>query len=312
MQTGILVAGSIIVDNILEVEKYPISGELTKIVSISKATGGLVPNVAIALKKLDKNIPVFACGKIADDENGNFVLKQLKKENVDISNITYCEDKTSFSEVVSVVGGQRTFFAYPGACDLFNKSDINFKKVNAKYLHLGYFLLLKNIDSGDGIKILQEAKKNNIITSIDLVSENSNRYSQIIPCLKYVDNLIINEIEASRLTNIDFNESNAKDILQKLKSYGVIDLVVIHKKEGSYMLRHNSFYKEDSVNVPMNLIKGTTGAGDAFVAGILYGLYNNYEDDELLKFAAKVAASSLFSSETSSSILSVEELKNYK
>ena len=50
------------------------------------------------------------------------------EENVDIENISVGEDKTSFTEVMSIVGGQRTFFTYPGASADFGLSDMNFEK----------------------------------------------------------------------------------------------------------------------------------------------------------------------------------------
>ena len=115
MRSGIAVAGSILVDNINEISAYPKAGELTKIKNVQKSVGGCVPNVAIDLKRICPDLAVKAVGKIGADENGEYVKEILFNNGVDIENVSVGEEKTSFTEVMSVTGGQRTFFTYAGA-----------------------------------------------------------------------------------------------------------------------------------------------------------------------------------------------------
>lgn len=313
MNKGIFVVGSILVDNISTISSYPNKGELTKILYLDKAVGGLVSNVAIDLKRLDKNLDVFAGGKISNDENGKFVLEVLKNEKIDTSKVIVSEeDKTSFTEVFSEIDGNRTFFNYPGSSSVFGFNDIDFKSLDVKMIHLGYFLLLDKIDNGDGLKILKKCQELGIKTSIDLVSENSNRYSLVRPVLKYVDNLIINEVEASGIAGMK-NNKNMKDIMKKLKSFGVKDKIIVHEPGMSYLLDDNEFILLPSLKLSKNEIKGTTGAGDAFCAGALYGIYNSYSNVEILDFASKVAAISLGEKDATSGVKTKEEiLKKYK
>ena len=56
------------------------------------------------------------------------------------------------------------------------------------------------------------------------------------------------------------------------------------------------------------MIKGTAGAGDAFAAGVLYGLHENYSIMESLKFGACAGASSLFDESCSDGVKSVDEV----
>lgn len=314
MKQGIFVAGSILVDNIASILAYPKKGELTKILSSDKAVGGLVPNVGIDLKRLDKNLKVYAGGKISDDENGRFVLDTFKKEKIDISKIKVVkEDNTSFTNVVSEIKGERTFYTYAGTSSTFGYDDIDFKSLDVKMIHLGYFLLLDKIDNGDGIKILKKCNELGIKTSIDLVSENSDRYSLVKPVLKYVDYLIINEIEASALAGIKFNGNNIYDIMKKIKSLGVKEKIIVHQVKASYLLDDNEFIEMPSLKINPKDIKGTTGAGDAFCAGSLLGIYNNYSNKEILDFASKVAAISLTEKDATSGVKSKEEIfKKYK
>ena len=187
-RNGIAVAGSVLVDKINEIKAYPQSGELTQIVGLEKAVGGCVPNVALDLKKICPDMMVKAIGKIGNDEEGVYVSEVLSQGGVDVTGfIVDDSDKTSFTEVMSVINGQRTFFTYPGTSADFGIDDINFENLDVKILHLGYFLLLEKVDQGDGLAILKKAKELGIQTSIDLVSENSDRYSLVLPCLPYTD-----------------------------------------------------------------------------------------------------------------------------
>ena len=308
MRDGIAIAGSILVDKINEISAYPKSGELTKILSVQKAVGGCVPNVAIDIKRIAPNLTVKAVGKIGNDEEGEFVKSVLSQNGVDTSSVVYGDDKTSFTEVMSIKGGQRTFFTYAGASADFGASDFSLKQLNVKMFHLGYFLLLDKIDSGDGERILKKAKENGIITSIDLISENSDRYSLVLPCLKYVDNLIINEIEAGALVGETATEDNVITIAQKLKGLGVSDRVIIHMPKLSVCVSNTGAIILPSYKLPDGFIKGTTGAGDAFCAGSLYGIYQGWDDLKILEFASSSAVSALSAVDAINGVRTEEEI----
>lgn len=296
-------------DKINEIDAYPHIGELTKIKNIKLSVGGCVPNVACDLKRIRPELDVRAIGKIGNDAEGKYIINYLENHGVNTQSIiTTSKDKTSFTEVMSELGGQRTFFTYPGASSDFGFDDVNFENIGS-ILHLGYFLLLDKIDSGDGIKILKQAQDLSIKTSIDLVSENSDRYSLIIPCLQYTDYLIINELEAAKITGIEPTNENLEKIARKIFELGVKEKVIIHKTDISVALSQSGFTAVPSYNIAKDMIKGTTGAGDAFCAGALLGIYDNREDREILEFASATALVSLFEADATSGVKSEEEIK---
>lgn len=310
MRAGIAVGGSILLDKINEISAYPESGELTKIKSVKLAPGGCVPNVGCDIKRMRPSIEVKALGKIGDDENGKHLINYLKADGLNTDGIIVSDtDKTSFTEVMSVSGGQRTFFTYPGTSADFGYSDVNFDQINAKILHLGYFLLLDKIDAGDGLLILKEAKRRGILTSIDLVSENSDRYKLVLPCLEYVDYLIINENEASKLTGIPATDENMKKIAEALMNFGVKEKVIIHMPSYACALSSEGFTVVPSYDIKKDEIVGTTGAGDAFCAGALLGIYDEIPDRNILEFASAAAAISLTSADATSGIITEDEIK---
>ncbi len=309
MKNGIAIAGSILVDNINEISAYPQAGELTKIKGVQKSVGGCVPNVAIDLKRICPDLTVKAVGKIGADENGEYVKEVLSQNGVEIEDISVGTDKTSFTEVMSVSGGQRTFFTYAGASADFGVNDVPMDALNVKMLHLGYFLLLDKIDNGDGELLLKKAKEQGVKTSIDLVSENSDRYSLVLPCLKYVDNLIINEVEAGALTGIEPKSENLVKIAKKLKACGVSERVIIHTPEMGVCVSEKGVECVPSYALPDNFIIGTTGAGDAFCAGALFGIYQNKTDKEILEFASAVAVAALSSADATSGLREEKEIQ---
>ncbi len=312
MRDGIAVAGSVLVDKINEIKAYPQSGELTQIVGLEKAVGGCVPNVALDLKKICPDMNVKAIGKIGNDEEGVYVSEVLRQDGVDISGFVVDDrDKTSFTEVMSVINGQRTFFTYPGTSADFGYNDIDFDSLNVKMLHLGYFLLLERVDQGDGLLILKNAKELGIQTSIDLVSENSDRYSLVLPCLPYTDYLIINESEAGKLTGIEPTDENLEKIAYKLRELGVKEKVVIHKPNYAVCLSNQGYTVVPSYKIPDEYIKGTTGAGDAFCAGTLIGIYKGWKDREILEFASGCAVMALGKADATSGLVTESEIKNF-
>ena len=291
---GIAVVGSILVDEINAVSKYPSEGELTRITAVKKAVGGCVPNVAVDLKKISPQLNVFAVGKVGNDENGQYVSNVLDANGVNTDMITVSDEKTSFTQVISVSGGQRTFFTYPGASADFGNDDIDYENLEADIFHLGYFLLLQKIDEGDGLKILKKIKEKGIKTSIDLVSENSDRYKCVLPCLPFTDYLIINELEAGRLTGISPDIKNVPDMAKKLIDLGVNEKVIIHFSSGSVCAdKSGNITALGSYILPNGYIKGTTGAGDAFCAGSLYAINCGLSDKEILEYGTASAAMAL-------------------
>ncbi len=308
-RNGISVAGTALVDTICDIAAYPNCGELTQIRGIERSVGGCVPNVTIDLKTIRPDLPVRAIGKVGCDSNGDFLIKTLKQAGINCSGITKSpEERTSFTDVMSVVGGQRTFFTYAGACESFGHENIPFDDINSKILLLGYFLLLQKVDNGDGVMILREAQQRGIKTAIDLVSENSSRYSLVLPCLRFTNYLIVNEVEAGHLTDMTPTDRNLPIIAERLRKLGVQDKVIIHKPEYAVCLSDEGFTAVGSYQLPTGYIKGTTGAGDAFCAGALIGLHSDWSDKQVLEFASAAAAVSLSSTDATGGLKSEEEI----
>ena len=307
---GIAVVGTVLVDNIYGLAAYPQAGELTKILSMDFSVGGMVPNDSVDMKKIAPQIPVYAVGKIGADDKGRYAANFLKEQGVDVSNLKIDEPQaTSFTDVMSVIGGQRTFFTFAGANGTFGFGDVDWDKLDVEMFHLGYFLLLDKVDDGDGLKLLQEAKRRGMKTSIDLVSENSDRYACVLPCLPFVDNLIVNETEAGKMCGVVATENNLVEVAQKLLEMGVNERVILHTPKTAVCVTKEKVTQISSYVLPKGYIKGTTGAGDAFCSGALVAIYEGRTDEEILTLAQMAAVASLSEPDATSGVKEESVLK---
>ena len=323
LNKGIAFAGTIAVDEIKKIDKYPNQSELTTIKSFSRSNGGAVSNCAISLAKIDPELPIEVIALIGDDDKGHFLRERLSSyPNIDLSQVKYAGD-TPFTDVMQEESGHtRTFFTYRGNLPLFNEHTINLKKVESEILHIGYILLLDSLDQEDPVygtkmaKVLKQAQDLGIKTSIDIVSENSNRYQKLVPpSLKYTNYCVINEIEAGKRGGIELRgesgvlkSSNVRKVLARLKELGVKEWVAIHCPEGSFGFDGMEFYSISSLLIEPDKIKGTVGAGDAYVTGVLYGALKNLSLPEAMKVGTAAAASSLLAEDSISGVQRYDEL----
>ena len=321
---GIVIAGNMLLDVIKTIEAYPKMGMLATITDVSYAVGGCAPNTAIDLTRIDPTLPVSVIGKLGKDENGRFVINKMQQNGVNVSKITFSETKpTSFSDVMNVPSGERTFFHHRGANAEFSPKDIDIEALNCDLFHIGYILLLDCFDAPDATygtvmaRFLHDLQKSGIKTSIDVVSDSAADYGKmIIPALRYCNYVIINEIECCSIWELQarredgsLNRENLLQAMQKTVDAGVHDRVIVHCKECAFIMDTEKNYLEiPSLKIPKEEIKGSVGAGDAFCAGCLYGITNQYTDRQILEFASAAAACNLFSSNSIDGMRSRQEI----
>lgn len=323
MKRGITVAGNLIVDHIKMIDFYPAINMCALISGECDYAGGCVSNTGIDLKIIEPELRVNAAGLVGDDENGRFLRGTLGRYGLDLDMVkTVKGAKTSYSDAMTVQSsGERTFFSFKGAGSALTPE--HFENMPAcDIFHIGYLLLLDELDSSDGeygtkmARLLKSVSDRGILTSVDVVSEDSDRYRTVVPpALKYCDFAIMNETEAGRAVGVSPRKGNSIDldavekICRALKRMGVRRKIILHSPEGGYCLDESGkFTAVGSLELPAGYIKGSVGAGDAFCAGALYGIYNGWTDEETLKFASAAAACNLSQGDSVSGMRPKEEI----
>ncbi len=311
---GIAGGGNWIIDHLYICDRWPQEETLSNIVNEERGTGGAPYNCLLDIAKFgpadgDQAIPLEAIGLIGDDADGEFIRADCAANGIDTAGLTTSEAApTSYTNVMVVEAtGRRTFFHNRGANALFAPEHVPVDDISARLVHFGYLLLLDRMDEPDhehgtaAAGLLKRFQDAGIQTSIDVVSEDSDRFARIVtPALKYTDYAILNEIEAGRTTGHDLKPGEKPDIdairasAADLLALGVGRLVCIHMPEGGYVLTADGAETwQPSLQLPPGYIKGAAGAGDAFCSGMLLGIHEGWDVGRSLTLAVCAAAMSL-------------------
>jgi sugar/nucleoside kinase (ribokinase family) len=307
-RSGVIAAGNWIVDHIKVVDVYPAEQSLANIKSEFVSNGGAPFNVLKDLSRLGADFPLKGFGLIGDDNDGRWIRDECRKHRINIDGVRGIPDvHTSYTDVMSVQStGRRTFFHQRGANAVLDVEHIDVRTSAEKILHLGYLLLLDALDTIDDIgmtgaaRLLCSAKETGLKTSVDTVSEDSNRFMDVIvPSLPYVDYLFINEFEAGRCTGVDLSSDipgrqALRSAGQKLLQHGVGEWVLIHFPKGVFALsKKGEEIIHGAVKLPKCDIVSTVGAGDAFAAGTLWGIHSDWDMQQSIRLGVCTAATCL-------------------
>jgi len=226
----------------------------------SLASGGSAANTIHGLAML--GVETAYIGSIGKDELGDFFEEDMKKAG--IRTILTRRDSVTGTAVALVSPDyERTFATHLGAAVDLAASDLNqadFKGYNILYLE-GYQIYNKPLLEA----ACRFAKYENMMIALDLASynvveSNLTAFKEVIE--KYVDILFANEEEARALTGME--PEKALDAISKICGIAVVKV----GSEGSWIKREMEIIKIGTATVE---VKDTTGAGDLYAAGFLYG-----------------------------------------
>ena len=247
--------------------------------------GGGASNTGTALARL--GVPVSVVGRIGDDSLGDFLKDALESEEIDTRWIKRdCSRKTSATMVMVDPDGERRFVHYIGANGNVRLNDIDPEVIeNASILHIAYAFVLPGLDGDPMTKILREAKESGVITVLDTAWDAKGKWLELIgTALPFVDYFIPNLAEARAITGLE----DPHDIAHRLLDLGVQTVVLKLNKAGCLAMDRG----RRTIECPAYPVKvvDTTGAGDAFIAGFIAGIWNGRSLHESLQLANAVGA----------------------
>lgn len=319
---GILAGGNWIVDHLKSIDCFPAENTLANIQHEARGNGGSPYNILIDLARLGADYPLEGVGLVGDDDLGRWILANCQAHGIDTAQLHTAPDlPTSYTDVMSVAAtATRTFFHQRGANAALAPHHFDFSRSRAKFFHLGYLLLLDQLDAPDrdgrprACRVLRNATRQGLVTSLDLVSESSDRFTQVVPrVLPEVDHLFINDYETERSTGVSLRRAGkisrkaVERAASRLLQFGVRREVFIHFPEAAMAMKRNGQATwQASLNFPAKQIKGTAGAGDAFAAGVLHALHEGWPTAKALLLGVSCAAASLTQVGCSTGVLPVK------
>lgn len=283
----VLCVGSATVDTFLTIEQ-PFSslklGDKFLVKSVDKRSGGGATNSAAALAKL--GLQVKTATKVGNDEDGNFILRELKNEGIENICTARSGQQTDLATIISSTKEKdRIILVHKGASTDLSFRDIHASKLNPSWIYLAT-LTGKSFHAAQEIAKLAKKKGIRLLfnPSLYLAQKGKKNLSGI---LRNTSILVLNKEEAQGL--LKTSSSNVETLLKGLQQCGPRMVIITNGRKGLYALKSNVIYS--LTKTPNVKIVHTAGAGDAFTSGFLAGLIKQYSFEDALRLGQVNASS---------------------
>jgi len=262
------------VDFISVVPQFPTVNTKMEMLRFSKQGGGQVATAMVALSRW--GVKTKYIGKVGEDEMGQFSLHSIHQEGVDVSSVTVEPNATNQFAMIIVDGptGERTILWKRDERLLYHEGELRKEEVcSGKLLHLD------GHDIEAALQCARWAKEEGIPTVVDL--------DKVEPLTSELIKEIDVVITSSRFPTLYTGISDRKKALLELQKHTPGFVCATLGQEGAIALANGEFIYAKGFEV--NAVD-TTGAGDVFHGGFIYGLLQNWEVVKILRFSNAVAA----------------------
>lgn len=273
----VVAVGHVLLDIRFLVNKFVGPNEEGTILKETRGVGGSAANVAIGIRRLGFKSAIIA--KIGFDPFGRIVVEELMREGVDLSGLRVGFGTTGFSIVIIDKQGQIVIYGFKGSSEELTPQEVDLSIIkDSKYVHVSSLRL------DTSVRVAKIAKELGKIVSWDpgrvLSRAGMTRLKEMI---KYADIVLANEEEMKAMTG----ESNYRVAAKILRNLGPRLVIVKRGPKGVYVESDGGCFSVPSLKPPK--IIDTTGAGDAFTAGLLSSLLRGYDIEKAVRYAVATA-----------------------
>ena len=269
--------GTNAVDYLIIVPEYPQFNSKIELENYTQLAGGEIASTMVGLRRL--GLETMYVGSFGTDQAGDFGLQTLINENVNVDfavQIEGAQTQIAFI-IIDERSGERTVIWKRDAKLAFAPEDVPLDILK----HTKVFHATPH-DAFACAKMAREARANGAIVSIDI----DNIFAGLPEMLPLIDVFISSAEFPTRLVGI----RDKKESLREIKSrFGCPIVGMTLGESGSLILCEDQFIETKGYAVP-NGCKDTTGAGDAFRVGLLYGLLTGETVESAAQMANAVAA----------------------
>ena len=266
------------------VKKAAFDNASERVDQVQISTGGDALNNAIILSKLGNSVAYV--GRIGNDMFGQYVVEEGNRRGVDMSHAVVSEDTPHAKSIIFVnERGDRHFCYYPGTSAQFRFEDVDLSLLDeCRILQIGGTFHLPAFDGDGAAGLLKEAKRHGVATCMDVTTDYSNRWDEIIrPCYPYLDYFLPSIEQAELIAGTPEVRRIAEFFLER----GVKNVAVKIGKKGVYCRNAGRGFFMGAYDVP---VVETTGAGDSFVGGFLTGVLRGFSFEQCAELGSAASA----------------------
>lgn len=299
----IIVFGSINTDIVIETDRLPKDGETLKSKKFLINHGGKGANQAVCAARLGGDVVFLGC--VGNDPFGREEIKSLQSLGIDTKGVEVINGvSTGMAVIISNVLDNRILL-YEGANQRLLSQQLK-EYLESNTIENGIFVTQLENDVNETMKALKIAKAHGLTTLF-----NPAPAIQMDPSIySFVDILIMNQTETEILTGIHpVDAMDVSNVFKILQSHGVKILIVTLGKEGSLLFTDNRMKRIRSHRVTT---VDTTGAGDAYIGALAYGLSQDWPFVECARLASIVSAITVTKIGAQTAMPTLEEVNKLK
>jgi ribokinase len=292
--TGVAVVGSLNMDLVVRTETMPLPGQSVMGQDLHQNPGGKGANQAVAAGKLlhrkgSRTPPnCRMIGRVGDDIFGQQLLKSIGESHVDTAGIMTTRHTPSGVAMITIDRhGENAIVVSGGANQRLMPDDLLAQRKN---IEASKVLLCQLETPADTVATaIAIAKQYGVITMLDPAPAPTDGLSE---SLYHVDFLLPNQLEAQALSGVQVRTvDDARRAAEKMLIRGTKTVIVKMASQGAVIIRMNNGKAEPTLvsgyRVP---VVDTTGAGDAFAAGLAVALSEGVPLEQAVKFANAAGA----------------------
>ncbi len=270
--------GALNLDKIYRVDKIPKEDEEGFVIDLKLSPGGSAANTIVGLSRL--GIETAYIGKVGSDEEGKILLGDFVRENVNTDLVIKAEGRSGTAMIFVDEAGNRAILVDPGVNDTisYNEIDVDAAK-KYRLIHLTSFICKNGLDSlNSQKKIVEEFDEVSFDPGMPYAERGLQDMEKI---LRRTTIFLPNRQELEMLFSTSYKEAAEQCI-----GMGVEIVAVKLGSEGCWIKKADREFVVKPLSVK---VVDTTGAGDAFNAGFLYGYLNGKDVEECGKLGNFVA-----------------------
>ncbi|MGB8780213.1 MAG: carbohydrate kinase family protein [Candidatus Bathyarchaeia archaeon] len=292
--------GALNVDKLFKVNRIAVAEEESFVVDHSEACGGSAANTMVALARLGCKVGFI--GKVASDAEGRMLLQDFRKEGVDTRGVTVATTGRS-GKVMGFVGkgGERALYIDPGVNDTIRLDQIDSEYASStRFLHLSSFVGKQSFETQK--KIVGQLPKEVRVSFDPGALYAGIGLTKLEPIIDKTSVMMPNAGEIALLTGKTDYKAGARLLIDE----GVEVLAVKLGSKGCYVIDRDESHLVEPFKVK---VVDTTGAGDAFDAGFIFGLLSGKNINEAGKIGNFVASRSITAMGARSGLPTLSDLK---